>query len=165
MSLPYINPEKNASADSRGASAGSAPKRHGFEKGADNFAGYRILLTDDDEISHEIVRAMLKPLAIETDCAENGVEAVEMFSNDPERYDMIFMDIQMPGMNGYEATKEIRKLALPKAATIPIIALTANIFKEDIYRCLASGMDAHIGKPANLDDILKCLRRFLPPRN
>ena len=74
-----------------------------------------------------------------------------MFSEAPEKYDMIFMDVQMPIMDGYEATRRIRALDFQKAATIPIIAMTANVFREDIAKCLAAGMDSHVGKPLNFD--------------
>ena len=84
-----------------------------------------------------------------------------MFDEAPEKYDAIFMDVQMPEMDGYEATRLIRALDTPKAKTIPIIAMTANVFREDIDKCLESGMNDHIAKPINLDDVLNKLRTYL----
>jgi len=95
------------------------------------------------------------------ECAENGVEAVRIFSESPEKYDMIFMDIQMPIMDGYEATRRIRALGVPQAKTVPIIAMTANVFREDVEKCLATGMNGHVGKPIDLDEVLKKLRQYL----
>jgi len=122
------------------------------------FKGSRILLVEDMEINREIVLAMLEPTLIKIDCAENGAESVRMFSEAPEKYEMIFMDVQMPEMDGYEATRRIRALDMPKAETIPIIAMTANVFREDIEKCFESGMNGHIGKPLDYDDVLRLLR-------
>ncbi|MCL2478506.1 MAG: response regulator, partial [Treponema sp.] len=77
------------------------------------------------------------------------------------RYDLIFMDVQMPEMDGYEATRRIRALDLPKAKAIPIIAMTANVFREDVERCLGAGMNDHIGKPLNLDAVYAMLDKYL----
>jgi len=125
------------------------------------FTGRRILLVEDVEINREIVLAMLEPLLVEVDCAENGKEAVRMFSEAPDKYDMIFMDVQMPEMDGYEATKNIRAMNIPQAGQIPIVAMTANVFREDIERCLAAGMNSHVGKPLNHDEVLEGLRTYL----
>jgi PAS domain S-box-containing protein len=125
------------------------------------FAGRRILLAEDVEINREIVQALLEPTKLEIDCAENGTEAVSMFTESPDKYDMIFMDIQMPEMDGYEATRRIRLLDNPKAKTIPIIAMTANVFKEDIEKCLAFGMDSHVGKPLDFNEVLNRLHSYL----
>jgi signal transduction histidine kinase/DNA-binding response OmpR family regulator len=118
------------------------------------FAGRRILLVEDVEINREIIQALLEPTKLEIDCAENGAEAVRLFVEDPYRYDMIFMDIQMPEMDGYEATKRIRVLDIPAARTIPIVAMTANVFREDIDKCLEAGMNSHVGKPINFEELL-----------
>jgi len=128
------------------------------------FAGYRILLAEDVEINREIVKTLLEPTEIEIDCAENGKEALRKFSEHPYKYDIIFMDVQMPEMDGYEATRRIRALNVPQAGTIRIVAMTANVFREDIERCLDSGMDNHIGKPLNFDEIIEKLRIYLPKR-
>jgi CheY-like chemotaxis protein len=125
------------------------------------FSGRRILLVEDVEINREIVQALLEPSELEIDCAENGREAVRMFSNAPEKYDMIFMDVQMPEMDGYEATRRIRALNLPKAKTIPIVAMTANVFREDVERCIESGMNSHVGKPLDFNEVMKRLRTYL----
>ena len=123
--------------------------------------GRRILLAEDIAINREIVTVLLEPTLSRIDCAENGVEAVRMFSETPEEYDMIFMDVQMPEMDGYEATRRIRALDFRNAKSIPIIAMTANVFREDVEKCLAAGMDAHIGKPFSLDEVVETIQRFI----
>jgi len=125
------------------------------------FEGRHILLAEDVEINREIVLALLEPTLVSIDCAENGVEVVRMFSESPDKYDIIFMDVQMPEMNGLEATRRIRSLDLPKAKTIPIIAMTANVFREDVEKCLEAGMDSHIGKPLNFEGVWEQLRKYL----
>jgi signal transduction histidine kinase/CheY-like chemotaxis protein len=125
------------------------------------FAGRRILLAEDVEINREIVLTLLEPTLLEFDCAENGKEAVDLFSKSPEKYDLIFMDLQMPEMDGHEATQIIRALDVPNAKTVPVIAMSANVFKEDVDRCFASGMNWHIGKPVDFDELLKLLRFYL----
>jgi CheY-like chemotaxis protein len=126
-----------------------------------DFTGSRILLAEDLEINREIMLTLLEPTNLGIDCAASGVEAVVMFNNSPEKYDMIFMDIQMPEMDGLEATRRIRALDAPSAKTIPIIAMTANVFKEDVKRCLEAGMNDHIGKPVNYDEVMQFLQRYL----
>jgi signal transduction histidine kinase/DNA-binding response OmpR family regulator/PAS domain-containing protein len=135
------------------------------------FAGRCILLAEDVEINREIVITLLEPTLLEIDCAENGAEAVKMFNESPQKYDMIFMDVQMPEMDGYTATSRIRAIEakLCSAAEItsplrriPIIAMTANVFREDIERSLAAGMDDHIGKPLDFDVVLDKLHTYLP---
>jgi signal transduction histidine kinase/DNA-binding response OmpR family regulator len=130
----------------------------------ESFAGYRILLAEDVEINREIVLALLEPTELGIDCAENGAAALEMFERHPEQYDMIFMDVQMPEMDGYEATIRIRALDVPRAQEIPIVAMTANVFREDIEKCLDVGMSGHVGKPLDFDEVLVCLRKYLRPR-
>jgi CheY-like chemotaxis protein len=125
-----------------------------------DFSGHRILLVEDVEVNREIVLALLEPTNLAIDCAENGVEALGLFCENPERYDMIFMDVQMPEMDGYEATRRIRASGLPRAKEIPIVAMTANVFREDIERCLASGMDDHVGKPLDFNDMIDKLRKY-----
>jgi PAS domain S-box-containing protein len=131
------------------------------EEAAENFAGHCILLAEDIEINREIMLALLESTRISVDCAENGAQAVRMFSEAPAKYGMIFMDLQMPEMDGYEAARRIREMALPEARAVPIIALSANVFRDDIERCLEVGMNGHIGKPLNLDEVLATLRRHL----
>jgi signal transduction histidine kinase/DNA-binding response OmpR family regulator len=125
------------------------------------FAKRHMLLVEDVEINREIIQTLLEPTQLEIDCAENGIEAVRMFIEAPLKYDMIFMDIQMPIMDGYEATRRIRALDIPAAKTIPIVAMTANVFKEDIEKCLEVGMNSHVGKPVDFEEVLKSLHLYL----
>jgi signal transduction histidine kinase/DNA-binding response OmpR family regulator len=151
-------------------------------KQTDNFTGCRVLLAEDVEINREIVLTLLEPTGLKIDCAENGVQAVEMFKADPEAYDIIFMDVQMPEMDGYEATRKIREFEastnIPTPDTlnktsgrlsqyanrVPIIAMTANVFKEDIQKSRDAGMNGHIGKPLDIEDVLSKLRKYLPKK-
>jgi CheY-like chemotaxis protein len=126
------------------------------------YDGRCILLAEDVEINREIVLALLEPTLVKIDCAINGGEAFRKFSEAPDKYDMIFMDLQMPEMDGYEATQRIRALDIPKAKEIPIIAMTANVFREDVEKCLQAGMNSHIGKPLNFDDVFEKLRIYMP---
>jgi len=130
----------------------------------DMLVGRNILVAEDVDINREIVQALLEPTMINIDFAENGAEAVQMFTETPGRYDIIFMDVQMPKMDGYEATRTIRALDVPRAADIPIIAMTANVFREDIERCLDAGMNSHIGKPINNDDLIANLQKYINGR-
>ena len=125
------------------------------------FTGRNILLAEDVEINREIVLALLELTQVGIDCAENGREAVEMFAAAPDKYDLIFMDMQMPEVDGLEATQRIRALDAPRAKTIPIIAMTANVFREDIERCVEAGMNDHIGKPINFNELLAKLKEYL----
>ncbi|MDR2825574.1 MAG: response regulator [Deltaproteobacteria bacterium] len=127
----------------------------------DKFTGLHILLVEDMEINQEIVLGLLESTGLDIDCAENGVEAVQKVRANPEKYALIFMDIQMPQMDGYEATRQIRALACETARQIPIIAMTANVFREDIEKCLASGMNSHVGKPINMEEVMASLRKYL----
>ena len=122
-----------------------------------DFSTNIILLAEDIPINREIVHTILQDTGIIIEYAENGLEAVKQFQEKSNRYDLILMDIQMPKMDGYTATKTIRNLDIQKAKTIPILAMTANAFKEDIEKCLASGMNGHIAKPIDLDILLEVL--------
>jgi PAS domain S-box-containing protein len=126
-----------------------------------DFQGKRILLAEDVEINREIVITVLEPLGIEIIEAEDGQKAFDLFRENPETIDLIFMDIHMPVINGYESAKLIRAHNHPKAKTIPIIAMTANVFKEDVERCLAAGMNAHVGKPVDFDALMTVLGKYL----
>jgi CheY-like chemotaxis protein len=133
------------------------------------FEGRRILLVEDVEINREIVQALLEPTKLEIDCAENGAEAVRIFAESPARYDIIFMDIQMPVMDGYDAAQRIRTLETETVTAsqnntvrrVPIIAMSANVFKEDVERCLEAGMDSHVGKPLDLEEVITRLHSYL----
>ena len=111
----------------------------------------------------EIVRELLSPTGLTIDWAINGLKALEMFNKTPEKYELIFMDVQMPEMDGYEATRLIRSQDFPNAKNIPIVAMTANVFKEDIDRCMAAGMNAHLGKPLNMNEVIGLLNKYLGP--
>jgi signal transduction histidine kinase len=131
------------------------------EKPAVDFSGKRVLMAEDIEINREIVTTLLESLRMEIDCAGNGREAVRMFAESKGCYDLILMDMQMPEMDGLEATRRIRAMKEPWAR-IPIIAMTANAFKEDIEQCKAAGMNAHVAKPIDMGDLMEklgdCLR-------
>ena len=126
-----------------------------------DYTGKCILLAEDIDINREIISILLEPTNLLIDCAENGADAVRMFSDAPEKYDIILMDVQMPEMDGYEATRRIRALDVPKAKDIPIIAMTANVFREDIERCIEAGMNDHIGKPLDIDTALGLINKYL----
>lgn len=124
--------------------------------------GKRVLLAEDNELNSEIAVELLKMIGIETDCADNGESVVEQFANSaPHTYDAVLMDIQMPKMNGYEATKAIRALEREDAKTVPILALTADAFKKDIQAAREAGMDEHIPKPISIELLTQKLKKFL----
>ena len=128
---------------------------------AGEFSGYTVLLAEDIDINREIVMTFMESTGIQFVTANNGEEALTLFAQNPRRYDMVYMDVQMPIMDGYMATRAIRSLANPWAKAVPIIAMTANVFKEDVDRCLAAGMNAHIGKPISLPDLMVLSRQYL----
>jgi len=131
------------------------------EEATIDFTGFHVLLVDDVEINREIVLALLEPTNINIDCAENGAIAVRMFAENPDKYDIIFMDVQMPEMDGYQATRVIRSMDVPEGKTVPIIAMTANVFKEDVDKCIEAGMDDHLGKPLDIDDVFLKLGEYI----
>ncbi|MDR0389048.1 MAG: response regulator, partial [Spirochaetaceae bacterium] len=132
-------------------------------------AGRRILLVEDVEINKEIVCSLLEETGLIIDWAENGVEAVRLFREHGEEYSLILMDLQMPEMDGFEATRRIRELEQAAEASdtgkaqrqLPIIAMTANVFREDIDKCFDAGMNDHLGKPVDIDDLRAILRTYL----
>jgi len=128
-----------------------------------DFSNYHLLLVEDVFINREIVIALLEDTKIKIDIAENGVEAIEKFETNGGNYDLIFMDIHMPVMDGYEATQKIRKLDNAKAKQIPIIAMTANAFKEDVDKCKECGMNDHVSKPIDIDVMLGKMKKWLNP--
>jgi len=127
----------------------------------DLFAGKHILAADDVEINREILNALLDGTGVTIDSVENGREACDKFAANPEIYDMILMDLHMPEMDGYEATRVIRTMKLAKARTIPIIAMTANVFREDIEKCMLAGMNDHVGKPLDINTIIAKMKHYL----
>ena len=127
-----------------------------------DFQGKRILLAEDNEFNREIADEFLEMVNIEVENAENGKEARDMLAaSQPGHYDLILMDIQMPVMDGYEATRAIRASGHADAASIPIIAMTANAFNEDVARAVAAGMNAHIPKPIDINELYRVLAQYL----
>jgi CheY-like chemotaxis protein/anti-sigma regulatory factor (Ser/Thr protein kinase) len=147
-----------------GENAAEEPFGHGNSAMDVSFEGHRILHAEDAEINREIILALLEPTNIAIDFVCNGQEAVDAFKKSPERYDLILMDLEMPQMDGYEATRIIRALDTERAQSIPIIAVSANVFKEDIAACLACGMNGHLGKPVALPALLAELQTHLPKK-
>ncbi len=140
------------------------PREHSLpeKKVERNFEGKRILLVEDNELNREIAQEIIGSTGVEIESAEDGQQALKKFSEREEGYyDLIFMDIQMPIMNGYEATKEIRSLDRADAKKIPIVAMTANAFTEDMIASKRAGMNEHITKPLNVDQLLKCMGEWL----
>ncbi len=128
-----------------------------------DFSGRRLLLAEDVEVNREIAAIMLKDLGFEVEMAENGKEAVEMVSvSQPGHFDAVLMDIQMPVMDGYEAARAIRSLPDPELCLLPIVALTANAFSEDKKMAEQAGMDGHIAKPIDPENLKKTLGALLP---
>lgn len=127
-----------------------------------DLSGRRILVAEDNEINWEILKELLSDVGLELEWAENGKICVDKFSQAEEKYyDAILMDVRMPEMTGYEATKAIRAMARPDAQTVPIIAMTADAFSEDVQRCLECGMNAHTSKPVNMEEVLFLLKNYL----
>ena len=124
--------------------------------------GRRVLLVEDNALNREIAEEVIAQTGVLVESAADGKEALEMFEKSPAQYyDMIFMDIQMPVMNGYDATRAIRALAHEDAASIPIIAMTANAFAEDIRMSREAGMNEHLTKPLDMEQLMQCLRKWL----
>lgn len=126
-----------------------------------DFSGYTALLVEDIDVNREIVLELLEDTHINVDTAENGRIALEMFAAQPERYDIIFMDVHMPVMDGYAATEALRLLDLPHAANVPIIAITANAFSDDVKRCREAGMNDHIAKPIDVNILMQKTAEYL----
>jgi signal transduction histidine kinase/CheY-like chemotaxis protein len=126
-----------------------------------DLSAFTILLAEDIDINREIIISLLEPTGLNIVTAENGVEALDSYLANPDLFDMIFMDIQMPEMSGYEAATRIRGLGTPKSDEIPIIAMTANVFKEDVDNYLAIGMNGHLGKPLDFEKVLEVLCEYL----
>ena len=128
---------------------------------AADIAGMRILIAEDNDVNWEIISTLLEMHDVETERAENGQLAVERMEKAHQgEFDLIFMDIQMPVMNGLEAAKAIRGLSDPWASKIPIIAMTADAFSENVAECMAVGMNGHIAKPVDMKRVLKEIKRI-----
>ena len=128
------------------------------EKDEARFKGKRILLVEDNELNREIAMEILGEVGFEVEAAENGQVAVEkMRDSQPGYYGLVLMDVQMPVMNGYEATRAIRALENPELSKIPIIAMTANAFEEDKRAAFEAGMDGHLGKPIDVPLLMAVL--------
>ena len=131
------------------------------EEDTHRFSNRRILVAEDNELNWEIAYELLHDLGLELEWAENGEVCTELFRNsEPGYYDAILMDIRMPIMNGYEATDAIRAMDRPDA-TLPIIAMTADAYSDDIQRCLSHGMNAHVAKPIDIGEVARILKRYL----
>lgn len=134
---------------------------NGLEVGLSDFAGKRILLAEDNELNWEVASAVLEEFGFVLDWAENGLVCVDKFRNSaPGYYDLILMDVRMPVMNGYEATRAVRAMDRPDAS-IPIIAMTADAFSEDIHNCMKCGMNAHVAKPLDIKVLMRLIRKYL----
>jgi CheY-like chemotaxis protein len=120
-----------------------------------------LLLVEDIEINREILINILEETGVQIDSAETGVQAVDMFCSASEKYDVVLMDVQMPELDGLGATEQIRACGLPRAAETPILAMTANAFMEDVENCLAAGMNGHVAKPIDVDELMTKLGLYL----
>ena len=126
------------------------------------FKDKRLLLVEDNELNREIAATILKEVGFIIDTAVDGQEAVNIIKESPASiYDLILMDVQMPVMNGYEATRAIRSLDDPVKANLPIIAMTANVFKKDLNDAKEAGMNGHIAKPLDIEKMFATLAEFL----
>ena len=127
-----------------------------------DLTGRRVLLVEDNDLNAEIATEVLKMTGIAVEHAQDGIEAVDMMAASPEGYyDMVLMDIQMPRMNGYDATRAIRAMSRRDCKQIPVIAMTANAFAEDVQAARTVGMNEHIAKPLDLNALARSLRRWL----
>ena len=140
---------------------GKEPVSREAEDNYSDLQGLHILVAEDNDINWEIISAMLSMFGITTERAENGRVCVDRMRAAAEgSYTLIFMDIQMPEMNGLDATRAIRKLEDPWAASIPIVAMTADAFSENVTECLEAGMNGHIAKPVDIELVIKEIRRI-----
>jgi CheY-like chemotaxis protein len=127
-----------------------------------DFSGMRLLLAEDNDLNREIAHVLLEEDGFQVEDAENGVVAVDKVRRSkPGYYDVVLMDIEMPILNGYDATRKIRNLKNPLLAHIPIVAMTANAFAEDRQRALEVGMNEHIGKPVDVESLKYVLSEIL----
>ena len=127
-----------------------------------NFTGYLVMLVDDTPFNIDIAQELLEMAGLKVICATNGKEAVELFEQSkPETYDLILMDVQMPIMGGYAATRAIRAMNRPDAGEITIVAMTANSLTEDVMESFAAGMNDHLIKPIDSENLYKTLEKYL----
>ena len=127
-----------------------------------DYSGKRLLLVEDNELNREIAEVILTEAGFMIESAPDGTDAVAMVEKSEERYyDAVLMDVQMPVMNGYEATKAIRAMRREDVKTLPIIAMTANAMEDDKEAALKSGMNAHIAKPLDIELLMSVLRQYL----
>lgn len=139
-------------------------KKEEQEKVSENctFEGCKVLVAEDNELNLEIIQTILEEYQIQVDSVENGRLAVKRMMEVPEdTYDLILMDIMMPEMNGLEAAEAIRKLNRKDCREMPIIAMSANAFDEDVKKSMASGMNEHLSKPLNIGKLQKVLIKYL----
>ena len=137
-------------------------KQHGHAEGVAEFAGKRLLLAEDNELNREIACMLLSKYGFVIDTAENGQEAVDLVAaSAPDYYDLVLMDIQMPVMDGHEATRRIRNLEDKELAKVPVVAMTANAFDEDRKAAKECGMNGFISKPINMQEVVQALRMCL----
>ena len=140
----------------------SAPENTAGQEQKPKYEGLSILIAEDVEINREIVLSLLEDTGAAIDCAENGLQAFEMYKANPTKYSAVLMDIHMPEMDGYEASRQIRAFeAGENIRKIPIIAMTANIFKEDVEKSLQAGMSSHMGKPLDFEELMRQLDNFI----
>jgi CheY-like chemotaxis protein len=140
---------------------GNRSERVELDEDDSDIAGMRILVAEDNDINWEIISMLLQMHGIEAERAENGKECLDRMANAKQgEFDLIFMDIQMPVMNGIDATRAIRALEDPWASGIPIIAMTADAFSENVSECLSAGMNGHIAKPIDIKIVLREIRRI-----
>ena len=150
ITLPFETAPDTPESDGQDAAHSSAP-----------LEGLHLLLVEDNELNAEIAQTLLRDQGFEVKMAVNGQQAVDLFQADPPgTYDAILMDIMMPVMDGITATKQIRGLNRADAAVIPIIAMTANAFDEDVEKCIRAGMNAHLAKPLQMNRLLEALRTY-----
>lgn len=139
-----------------------APQEEPVLRESPDYSAKRVLIVEDNELNMEILEELLTMIGVQTGKAYDGQEAVELVKNQPEGYyDLIFMDIQMPVMDGYSATRLIRSLGREDTARVPIYAVSANALAQDVANALEAGMNGHIAKPVDLETLGKVLKHCL----
>jgi len=160
IAVPVLPGAALLSANSEGADASGKP---GLHPEAGRFDGLRVLLVDDVEINRLIAVEVLTKLGCVTEEAENGRQAVDMLKKSPPgHFDLVFMDVQMPVLDGCSATREIRALARPDLAALPIVAMTAHMMPADIEMVLEAGMNGHVGKPIFMEQLVEAMEANVP---